>query len=375
MAMSIRKLYKPNIGLINNIFSKTQVLSGTRFIYSEKSLGVTAYEHTRFLFHNQFVSIEDTFRTKMEDVCTKESGVIFTEDLKAMLHLAQKSETEIINKMIEKYVQCDQTMKFGTYTFGPIVMRMFYYLNEPVAALTTFNNPALEGFFTQKTSYQILMTLLYNNKMYQDVKNIYEKLLNSDDHHGLLRFCLVIAMVSCYKQNTPEALEDAIKYWKMVKAMGFRPSPRSTSLLAALALQQNSPQMALEILSTLDKQNFIDCRCLKILAYIRLKKYVQIIPIIRHVLETDYSNRKLTFFSDVIYELEDDIKTDKSKEALDLLQLILQLKQEERLTTHLSLEENLLKPIHFTTRSDREKLKGNQHFREPNKMTEVRSQM
>ncbi|XP_043255890.1 pentatricopeptide repeat-containing protein 2, mitochondrial-like [Colletes gigas] len=375
MAMSIRKLCKPNIGLINNLFSKTQVLSGARFIYSEKSLGVTSYEHTRFLFRNQFIAIEDTFRSKMEDVSNKEGGVIFTEDIKAMLHLAQKADSAVVNKMIEKYVQCDQTMKFGTYTFGPIVMRMYYYLNDPHAALAVFKNPVLEEFFLQKTSYQILMTLLYNNKMYQEVKDVYEHILNAENRHGLSKFCLVGAMVACYKQNTPEALEDALRYWKSLKTYGYYPSTRSTTLLAALALHQGSVQMALEILATLDRQHFIDCRCLKVLAFIRLKKFVQIIPIIRHVLESDYSNRKLTFYADVIYALEESLKEENSKESLELQQLIIQLKQEERLTSHITLDESLLKPIHFQTRSDREKLKDNSNMQDSNNRISGRSQI
>jgi len=51
---------------------------------------------------------------------------------------------------------------------------MYYNLNEPQMALETFKDPELEGFFDQLTTYQILCDLLYTNKMYNEILELFE---------------------------------------------------------------------------------------------------------------------------------------------------------------------------------------------------------
>ncbi|XP_076234794.1 pentatricopeptide repeat-containing protein 2, mitochondrial [Calliopsis andreniformis] len=351
MAISIRGLCKLNIGLVNNVISKTNVFSaGVRFLYTEKTLGVTAYENTRFLFHNQFLSIEDAFREKMSEVCTKDDGVVFTEDLKAMLHLAQKSEKdmELVIKMIEKY-QTDANLKFGTYNFGPIVMRMFYYLNEPTLALAAFSNPALESFFSQKSTAQILMCLLYKHDMFNEMRTVYDKMSTTDTLQTLNRFCITVLLAACYKQNTEESFQYALNSWKSLVNNSIRTSCRCNSLLAGLALKQNAPEISLEILGMVERPHFVDVRCLKILVFMTLKKYVQIIPIFKSTLEQEItSQNKQTYFSDVINTLEEHLKSEDQKGVTELLELIDHLRKQERVTSHITLEQHLLRPVNIS---------------------------
>jgi len=120
-----------------------------RYLYSEKTLGLQGYENSRLNFRNQFLNIEDTFRIKMQKVCHQESSMIFTEDLKFMLHLAQKKpeDIELFVETLTKYNNQNKKMKFGTFVFGPVVMSTFYYLDEPDVALTAFEAPQSENFF------------------------------------------------------------------------------------------------------------------------------------------------------------------------------------------------------------------------------------
>lgn len=368
MAISIRGLCKLNIGLANNIFRKTNFVNvGVRFIYAEKSIGVTAYENTRLLFRNQFMSIEDTFRSKMQEACDKEDGVIFTEDLKAMLHLAQKNEDDmkLVLRMIEKYLLTSKDLKFGSFTFGPVVMRMFYYLKEPQRAFSAISNPAFNDFFNQRSSYQIVMCLLYQFEMYNEMRQVFNSLLQSDTQkrHGMS--CLTVVLAGCYKQNTPEVFNYALDSWKSLTSNGTVSSGRATALLASMALKQNAPEIALEVLSTLQKQYFINVRCLKLLAYMKLHNYIHIIPLIKKTLERDMDgNVKHTYFADVIYALEDQLRNENCDGDLsELFKLISELKRQERLTTHITLEENLLKPVVFNTLSEQNRHVGKRNVR------------
>lgn len=148
-------------------------------MYTERDLGVTGYENARFVFRNQFLTIEDTFRTKMKEICEKEDGIVYTEDLKVMLHLAHENEDDmqLLNTMLEKYVAKKDHRKFGTYAFGPIVMRMYYYLNQPHLALQTFENSALSENFNYRSSFRILMCLLFKHNMFKELRKVYDTTL------------------------------------------------------------------------------------------------------------------------------------------------------------------------------------------------------
>lgn len=39
--------------------------------------------------------------------------------------------------------------RFGSFTFGPVVMRMYHNLDKPLEALEAMKSPDLEGFFDQ----------------------------------------------------------------------------------------------------------------------------------------------------------------------------------------------------------------------------------
>lgn len=126
------------------------------------------------------MTIENTFREKMKEICQKDDGVVFTEDLKAMIHLAQPNEQDmsLLIDMLKKYVQKHKESNISSYVFGPVVMRMYYHLNQPQHALQAFENEILRNSFNYRTSFRILLCLLYKNNMFKDMKEIYDKVLN-----------------------------------------------------------------------------------------------------------------------------------------------------------------------------------------------------
>lgn len=174
---------------------------GVRCLYTERDLGITTYENTRYVFRNQFMTIENTFRDKMQEVCQDQDGVIYTEDLKAMIHLAQASESDmqLLKNMLVKYIHNQEDKKFGKYIFGPVVMRMYYHLNQPQYALEAFDNDILKESFDYRTSFRILMCLLYKNSMYKEMRETYQKVM---DRNGieLIGSANVLMYAGCLKE-------------------------------------------------------------------------------------------------------------------------------------------------------------------------------
>lgn len=171
-------------------------------MYTEKALGLPAYERSRNTFYNQFATVSDTFRSKMLEVCNKENATVFTEDMKAMVHLINDTEEDmqLVEAMIKRYIETNKEFQFGSYMFGPVVMRMYSYLKEPVKAYESFNNHFESSFYQQMTTVQILFNLLYVNQMYSEIRDLYEKILSSEAWRGMANRCIFVLTAACYKE-------------------------------------------------------------------------------------------------------------------------------------------------------------------------------
>ncbi|XP_043801119.1 pentatricopeptide repeat-containing protein 2, mitochondrial-like [Apis laboriosa] len=366
MAINIRGLFKLNILQTKNMFFKSNFVKvGIRCLYTDQDLGITTYENSRFVFRNQFMTIENTFRERMKEICEKDDGIIFTEDLKAMIHLAQPNEQDmsLLNDMLKKYSQKHEVSKIGSYVFGPVVMRMYYHLNQPQYALQAFENEILNNSFNYRSSFRILMCLLYKNNMFEDMKEIYNKVLSTKGIE-FIGTNSVLIFAACLKENTPEALEYALDQWKK-QFDTLKPSRRSYALISYLAIKNNASELALDILSTLQREKIMSVRSLKILAYMNLQRYLQIIPILKQAIENNVQQKYL-IFADVIYELEEKLKTQNIEESSQLLELIKEAKRLELIQTTITLEEFLLKPMvikkRFRLNSEKRLKNQQQHF-------------
>lgn len=92
--------------------------------------------------------------------------------------------------------------------------------------------------------------------------------------------------------------------WKELNEKGCQIMRRASTFVAALAIKQNSPHIAIEILSTMREARYIDVRCLKIVAYTDLKRFTEIVPILRMSIEHDRPHlRKECYFADVVCTL------------------------------------------------------------------------
>lgn len=79
------------------------------------------------------------------------------------------------------------------------------------------------------------------------------------------------------------------------------PTARSTALVSYLAIRHNAPQEALEMLSLTHREGSIAVRCLKVLAYTQLGRFLQIIPMLKYSTEQELSiPHRHGFYADVV---------------------------------------------------------------------------
>lgn len=80
---------------------------------------------------------------------------------------------------------------------------------------------------------------------------------------------------------------------------------RATTFMATLALNQGQPHVALEVLSIVKQQNYLTVRTIKALAFAAMKRFDDVVPILRSVLEVDNPMaNKQTFPLDMVEDLK-----------------------------------------------------------------------
>lgn len=102
-------------------------------------------------------------------------------------------------------------------------------------------------------------------------------------------------------QNTEESLNYGLELFKELQARGFEFPRRAITFLAALALNQNKPDIALEIASSSKNVRYIDVRCIKLEAFARLKRFDEMLVFFRASIFSDNpTRRKEAYFSDTV---------------------------------------------------------------------------
>lgn len=117
------------------------------------------FEHTCQITQQQLENIADKFKEKMLENINNDSNknMVFTEDLKNMIHVStDEKDLELVVTMIKKYTYFffklffmtnnhwtfffrfnsqNRELRFGSFIFGPVVMRLFYLHNRPDLAV------------------------------------------------------------------------------------------------------------------------------------------------------------------------------------------------------------------------------------------------
>ncbi|XP_053688016.1 pentatricopeptide repeat-containing protein 2, mitochondrial-like [Sabethes cyaneus] len=320
-----------------------------RNLYSASVLGLDGYENYRQKTSTQHLHNIDNFKRKMREfVAGSNTNMIFTEDLKNVIHLVENTpeDKQLLLDMIEKYNSQSQELRFGNYVFGPVVMRALHHLKDPQLALELFKNEKYSGFFDQLTSYQILGDLLYENGLYPQVREVFDIVKQRQiqgSHYP--KHSVTLTLAACYRENSKESYQYAMNLWKELNAVGHLPMRKATAFAAALALKHGEPGIALEIATSFMKGNYVTIRQIKLLALVKLGRFDDLVPILRSILEVGGPvDNKQTFCQEVIQQIKDAIGA-ASEEASQDLQRILSYLETNGHITEKTMEELLCQEI------------------------------
>lgn len=331
-----------------------------RNLYERAAIGLDKYDFFREKVNNQFSDTEkQLFRDRMKSFADLESNsLIFTEDLKQIVHMIGNNEEDLtlVQQMMKKYCKQNQGLRFGNFTFGPVVMRMYHHLNKPDIALQLFNDPEMEGFFNQLSSYQVLLDLLFINEKFIEILDVYKQI--QEKQLQIAKFpkgVMMFVFAACYKLNTAESFEYACQLWKEQQEAGHSPIRKTITFFAGNAINQNSPHIALEVITSVRNQQYVTLRNLKVVALCDLNRIFDALPLLRSVLSLDQPMSsgpivKQTYCRDVINIVKSAAEKMNNKEiSLELDRIVHQL-EESRLITDMTLDSLLCLDVKLVER-------------------------
>ncbi|EFA06421.2 pentatricopeptide repeat-containing protein 2, mitochondrial [Tribolium castaneum] len=321
----------------------------TRFLYAKATLGLDGFAEQSKQIHQQMENIAGKFREKMTTYSSEDSqNMIFTEDLKNMVYMAESdADVELVVKMTKKFNSQNKELRFGNFVFGPVIMRMFYTHNKADLALECFKAPEFDGIFDQLITYQILLDLLYENGKYQEILDTFEVIKGRQlEGTKYPRNSVVLVMAACYKMNSKESVEYALKFWNELRGAGHFPMRRATTFCAGLALNQGMPEAALEIISNVRNPNYVTIRNIKARALSEIGRLDDVITILKSVISDDRPGEVAhTFNRDVLEAIKAKVLEADNPEISAEFNRLEKLFEKEGHITNETLDQHLCSEI------------------------------
>ncbi|KAG8180881.1 hypothetical protein JTE90_015806 [Oedothorax gibbosus] len=277
--------------LINRLLQEKRTVASVRFLYNDQFLGIDKYVDARQRTISRLGSMRGNFYNRMKaQLNSPVPSMIFTEDLKTVIHSCEDvpEDIEMCVQMMKRFHKQNKELRFGTFVFGPVAMRLFYYLKKQEMMHEFLKNPELEGFFDQLKSYYLSMDLYFKNDKYQEILDAFDILQSKKLAETMFpREGLVLTVGACYKLNTPETYKratDLITHAREARVPVLR---KALGFVVALSLNQNRPDTALEILSNIDRYNNTTGNNLKVLCFAGMDRLQDAFDVLRRVTDQD----------------------------------------------------------------------------------------
>lgn len=317
----------------DNTFRNCFSIINKNNLYSDASLGLYKLDSLR----ENRMKLYETGKERYIDRIAKfiensDIKSIFKDDLINLIALADNEQHLNLIEKIAKATKENDDLIIGSW--GSAVMRLYYKMNLLDRALNNLRDVESFGdFFNQRTSYQIVMTMLFNSGRYQDVIDIYkfsvERLQgDTDKKFATDRRLSVLAFAAYAKLNTPQALEEAQKLYAKDQTNPYM-KMRVVTFLSYLAVNQDKPAAALNLLSDSPHKNYISAREIKTISLIKLKRYEDVLYHIRESIAETKREFKIILqeVCDLLTSRQDEIDDEQVKR--ELMNTLVELKDNQ----------------------------------------------
>ncbi|XP_054842061.1 pentatricopeptide repeat-containing protein 2, mitochondrial isoform X2 [Eublepharis macularius] len=207
-----------------------------RYLLTEEVLRLHEFQQQKLVIGCQLHGEKDTYFSTVEEKLMK-NRLILKDELKMLLHLCQtESDVEVAKKVIYRYHAENKNVAFGEFKFGPIFMRLCYELDLEASAVELIKDQALHGFFSDCTSFNILMDLLFVKSRYECALDVLLEMRKQGVKFS--RDTCMLAYAICYKLNSSESCKICTTLLEDMQLKGVLMPRRVYCFAVAVALKQ-----------------------------------------------------------------------------------------------------------------------------------------
>ncbi|XP_048359384.1 pentatricopeptide repeat-containing protein 2, mitochondrial [Sphaerodactylus townsendi] len=234
-----------------------------RYLLTKDILRLHEFQQQKMTLGYQLYGKKDTYFNTIEEKLTT-NKLILKDELKMLLHLCQtKTDVEVAKKVIYRYHAENKNVAFGEFKFGPVFMRLCYQLDLEEPALELIKDQVLHGFFSDSTSFNILMDLLFVKGHYECALDVLLEMKRQGVKFNTETYLLAIA--TCYKLNSSESCKICTTLLEDMQFKGDLMSRRVCYFAVAFALKQNDVRKAHSFFSSIMNTESRICANLKVL--------------------------------------------------------------------------------------------------------------
>lgn len=262
----------------------------SRGLFSPVHLKTESY---KFLAGENFSRFGDTetliMRIKDNVGDPQRHADLSVEDVVALMSLCVTEEhIDLLDKLIA--IVAHQPTGYMLYKWGHGLSRLYYSFNQVDRAFNNIKNQRDFGqILNKRNASKVILSLLYSNERYEQLIELFEDYLNSNEAECRQRVDLVaLALAACNKMGTKEALDKALELLQI---------PEQKLLVSVfvgfLALKNNEPKITLDVLSC--SRSSFTAKELRLKALIEKNRYEDALFILRSWTKDRYRMHKETY--------------------------------------------------------------------------------
>ncbi|OCU02377.1 hypothetical protein XELAEV_18008140mg [Xenopus laevis] len=218
-----------------------------RYLLTDDILKLHEFQKKKLATLYQIYGKKDLYFQMIEEKLQR-NGIILRDELKTLLHLCStQPDVEFAKRVIYRYHAENKNVMFGEFRFGPVFLRLCYELDLEDIALDLLKDQTLRGFFSDCTSFNILMDMLFTKGQYERAVEVLVEMRNQRVRFSKDTYILAFAV--CYKLNNPNSCKICTTLLEEIEMTGDLLPKQAACFAAAFALKQNEFQRARTIYS------------------------------------------------------------------------------------------------------------------------------